>query len=475
MGSKKTIILIYLVLLILSYFIYKPSLSSYFFQDDWFTFKISHANSLTDFLKFFIPSKEVIYYRPFGMQVYFFIMQNLFGINPIYYRLTALFFHSFNALLVFYLLLKMKINKVISCFAGILYATSIASFIPFYWSSTFPFILGVTFFLLAFLFYSKKNRILSFIFYILGLATLEIVIVLPVILLFWEKLVKKRSNFLPIIKYFIVGLIYFILRFLIFSIPLKGTYKFSVNLLPTLRSYLIWSFNWPEEMNKQIVKVFTINNDFFLSFKNYIYVWLTGTLLILFFTFMLPLIINILKKEKLRLTYKYYLFATIWYLLPFALLLLFSQHTYAYYLPISLVGLIIYLSSNLSDFFNSLRVNKFIQIIYLSIIVIAWVNNSLTTMKFNLLGYWVPKTACQSKEVISQLPAEIVSGNSQNVYFRITDIDYKQALNDQDALQVILDDNSIKTVYESETYKGEGKEILIKVNDKNCEGVNKKF
>src|SRR3990167_8621943 len=71
--------------------LYKDAFSSYFFQDDWFSFRISNARTVADFLSFFSPRSDVIYYRPLGMQLPFFLMQRFFGLSPLPYRLLSLF------------------------------------------------------------------------------------------------------------------------------------------------------------------------------------------------------------------------------------------------------------------------------------------------------------------------------------------------------------------------------------------------
>src|SRR3990167_6930281 len=75
----------------LSLFIYKDAFSSYFFQDDWFSFRISNARTVADLISFFAPRNDVIYYRPLGMQLPFFLMQRIFGLSPLPYRFLSFF------------------------------------------------------------------------------------------------------------------------------------------------------------------------------------------------------------------------------------------------------------------------------------------------------------------------------------------------------------------------------------------------
>lgn len=490
MGIKKkttrfnlrlTPLLICISYLLFGYLLFKPALSSYFFQDDWFTFKISNVSSLADFLTFFVPRTDVIYYRPLGMQVFFFIMHRLFEFNPVYYRLIALLTHSFNSFLIYYLLTIIGFRKIISYVTGIFFITSTTNFIPLFWSSTFPFILGVTLFLLALIFYIKNqiinNNFISLLFFLLGLFTFEIIAVFPIIILFWEIIIKRKGKYLKVLKYFILTGLYLSLRILVYKIPLEGTYKPNLKLFSTLRTYILWSLNWPEEMSKQFIKIFTVNPQFYNSFFDYVNFWLIGTIILTILILIIPLIMSyFVIKTKTKLITGLSLFGLTWFLICLIPLFLFSEHTYSYYLPVGLIGLLIFFSvqfEKLSAYFNN---HKTIKIIYFISIVIVWFSMSNTTIKFNLLTFWVPKTACQSHEAISKtlLTDNNILEKGFNTFF-ISDARYRQALNDQDALQVIFNNHNIKTVYKDEKEILSGQEVIIEVADDNCTGLVKKY
>src|SRR3989344_2589586 len=72
---------------LLSLIIFHKSLSVFFFQDDFFLISLSRANSLKDFMTFFVPRNDVIYFRPISLQMFYFFMFKLFGMKLIYYHL----------------------------------------------------------------------------------------------------------------------------------------------------------------------------------------------------------------------------------------------------------------------------------------------------------------------------------------------------------------------------------------------------
>src|SRR3990167_2044322 len=92
MNTRRyTVLIIFIAAIFVSLFIYKDAFSSYFFQDDWFSFRISNARTVADLISFFAPRNDVIYYRPLCMQLPFFLMQRMFGLSPLPYRFLSFF------------------------------------------------------------------------------------------------------------------------------------------------------------------------------------------------------------------------------------------------------------------------------------------------------------------------------------------------------------------------------------------------
>ncbi len=438
-GKKLGNIFIFILLLTVSYFIYKPALTSYFFQDDWFTLKISQVNSISDILSFFIPRTDVIYYRPLGMQLYFSLMQYIFGINQIPFRISTLLIYSFNGLLIYKIFKKLEFTSILSLFAAILFCASVVTYIPFYWSSTFPFVLGPTFFLLAFkasISNYRNNQLTAILFFILGLITLESIIFLPVLVFIWNFIFHKKYNLKAYTIYLIAIIIYFSVRTIFFPVKLNDTYSLYIKPLASLRAYSLWSLNWPEEINRQFIGVFKLNPDFINDFSQYLYIWIVSSVGLLLMLIVIPILLNLVLKRLID--YKTVIFGVAWYGISLFPLLMFSNHTFPYYLPIALTGLLIFFFSLLKNLFSVKA--KPVLILYLLVISFLWINSSFTTVQFNLHTHWAPKRAQQSYEQITSLKI-----SQDNKYY--LNREYKYALNDQDALKVTLKNENVQTIY----------------------------
>lgn len=149
------------LIILLVYFLFRGAFSASFFQDDWFSLLISKPTSLFDIVKFFAPRIDVVYYRPLGMQLPFFINQVLAGMNPIPVRLATLAFHIINSFLVYKLVRLISKNSLLAKLSSFLYASSAIHFTVFYWAATFAFVLAPFFYISSFLFYLKQKPKLS--------------------------------------------------------------------------------------------------------------------------------------------------------------------------------------------------------------------------------------------------------------------------------------------------------------------------
>ncbi len=468
LNKKTSYLVVFFLLFIITYFVYHPALFSYFFQDDWFTFSISEAKYLKDFLFFFTPRLDVIYYRPLGMQVYFFVMKSVFGINPIYFRLSTFLIYTFNGLLIYKLLEEFKFSKKVSLFSAIIYTGSVVTYIPFFWSATFPFVLGPTFFLLSFLSYIKSNnfklKILSFVFFFYGLLTLEEVVILPGILIIWD--ILNRKDLAGKIKYWLLFILpilpYVYLRLIAFPVPLEETYTVKISFLSTIRSYLLWSFNWAEEIVRQFVAPFILNKDFIRSFSYFINIWLIETLVFILIFFILPFFLKLKdtfgRKLLVKLFTKIEIIGISIYVLGLVPLILFSNHTYPYYLPIPLIGFAIFIAFQTEFLLGKIKNQWKGNLIIISLILL-WLFASRSTIKFNELTHWAPRRAILAKNAVTIY--------KQNEYLNptvfIKDLNYKYATRNGEALKIIYGDEVriINTVKEIPSNKIKDKNIII--------------
>ncbi len=77
-----------LFFLILIFFV--RGIDNYFLGDDWFHLNITQISNWQEFLNFFNPlanPQQAAFYRPIPTQLFFFLVQSLFGLKPFYYHL----------------------------------------------------------------------------------------------------------------------------------------------------------------------------------------------------------------------------------------------------------------------------------------------------------------------------------------------------------------------------------------------------
>ena len=451
--SNQYFLLFFIILI--SFWLYRDTLNAYFFQDDWFSLRISRANNLYDFSRFFLPRSDVIYYRPLGMQVPFFAIEKLFGVNPLAFHIFSLLTHAINIVLVFLLILSISKNKFSAIISAYLYGTSLVHYIPLYWSATYAFILGPTVFFLSFLFYikfinnhSRKVYYLSFFLFFLGLFVNELVIILPVLLALYLWLVKRKSSVKPLFPFFAIATIFLLIRFYLFPPPTEGNYEISLgkHILNNLEAYLLWSYNWSEEMKAQLVNFFSFNPQFIKDFKAY-FMTLTASLIInILFLYILPalLVVRYEWKKISGLTF----FCSLWFLLGLSPVLLFPKHVFSYYLPISLVGLLL-ISTTFFSTFISLIYHRIRWMAYIIVIIFLanWFYTSYVSFDFNRNVHWAPRRAQLAGNLVQNAKEEYSKPDVLSVLY-VRDLpEYKLALNDQDAMVAITGRDNFKTVY----------------------------
>lgn len=447
LKTKLLGLIILITSLLASIWLYRDSFLSYFFQDDWFSFRISNAGNLTEFLGFFVPRTDVIYFRPLGMQLPFFLINKLFGINPLTFRIVTMITHAINVILVCILSRCITKNTFISLFVAFLYSTSLVHYIPMYWSATYSFVLGPTFFFLTFITYLKRNYLISYICFTIGILVNEIVIVTPLILWlynFFSK-EKERSRYLFLLSF--TAFIFLLLRILLFPVPTFGDYDLLAgkHILTNLQAYLLWSFNWPEEMKAQFINFYTVNPEFIRDFPRYYLVFIISLMINIVLLYIIPLFSRKFVFYKRNLSI--FAFTFLWFFIGLMPVLLFPKHSFAYYLPISLTGLLILSSQLLYYLLSSIR-NKFQLAAYpiILIILFSWYYASAVGVDFNTLIHWAPRRAKIAEKLIAEVKAR-QDNNEENVLYLRNLPEFKLALNNQDAMIVITGRRDFKTVY----------------------------
>lgn len=464
--KKSNIIISLLTIILLTGWLYRSSFNAYFFQDDWFSLRISQAKTLGDFFSFFIPRPDVIYYRPFGMQVPFFFLQKLFGVNPLPFHLVQLLTHAVNSILV-YILVRLILKKdTIALLASFLYGTSSVHYIPFYWFATYAFVLGPTLFFSSYIFFirflDKRKHVyffLSFLFFTIGLFVNEMVIVAPFIFglyifIFRKKEAKKAFSLLP---YTVMSLSFLVLRFFIFPPPTSGLYSMTIgkHVANNLEAYFLWSFNWPEEMKAQLLNFVTVNPEFIKGFSNYYLIFVSSLLFFIVLWYIIPFILILVEKRKT--VFPFITFGLSWFIIGLLPVLFFQHHTFSYYLPISLVGFLIWSLSMFNVLLEKLQKKTFLRIFCIVLVMIVWLTVSVVTIDFNAKIHWAPRRAKQAKLLSEKAKQYYNPSSSELDIYVFPSSENKLSLNDQDAFKIIFANEKVVTQY---TTEAETKEVL---------------
>src|SRR3989338_8375750 len=197
---------------LLVYVLFRPAFSSYFFQDDWFVFSLVLNKKVRDLFSFFTPVKNVIWYSPLGVQLPFYLVHSVFGLNPIPFKIAVFIFHLLNTYLIYKLLSQFLKNNHLVLFGSFFYLTSSAHQLLFYWAATISFILTPFFYFTSLLLAIYDRRKLSLVIFTLGLLTNEIMITFPLILIFYRWLFKKNFRYKEYVPYWLFSGLYFVFR-----------------------------------------------------------------------------------------------------------------------------------------------------------------------------------------------------------------------------------------------------------------------
>lgn len=343
-------VLFVIVLGLLNYF---SSLQYYFSQDDFIHMYSSHAGNLGQFLIFFNPFAQftdIFFYRPLGTQVYFFINQTIFGINPLPFHIEALLLHGINGFLFYLIIKNIWQRKDIALLASFFYTISAIHFLSLYYISAFQQIFRTFFMFLAILTFlqyqesgSKKNLFIALFAYVGALLSKETAIILPVLILPIVVLKKNEYSWkflktiiLKLIPFGVIAIVYLIVRIIGFqTIFNEGAYSINfspVNILQNLKWYFLWVVGLPEIIATypsikpdswiQFMKDFNYGFGILLSF---------GILLVSIFVISFgSLNRNLISKQVVTLV-------TI-FLIPLCPVLILNGHKYPQYLDLSVLA-----------------------------------------------------------------------------------------------------------------------------------------
>lgn len=230
--KKYKIIISLMLLLVITFISYLPSLKSDFVYDDYpyiinnrFIRTLSPEN-----IKEIFTSSYFLLYHPLTI-LSFAVEYHFFKANPFIYHMTNLLLHLLNSLFVFLFLYKLT-ERTFSSFAG----ATLFALHPFHvevvaWISERKEVLSDFFFIITlflYLYYKKDEKKYFYYFslmtFILALLAKPMAVTLPVILLLCDYFLQKKINRKIIIEkgaFFFIAFLFVLFTFLSFSSGIK--------------------------------------------------------------------------------------------------------------------------------------------------------------------------------------------------------------------------------------------------------------
>ena len=186
--------------------------------------------------------------RPWSERGFFILLESVFGLNPLPFRIAALATAAANALLISWIVRKLTRSSLASTLAPFLWVANTALVRPLTWSSAYNELMCPLFLLsaLALLirYFETGRRVFWWIqlaVFVLGFGALEINIVYPAIAAAWVILVQKPDRRLlrDIALLAALSAAYFALHMWVTPLPSAGPYAlhFDSAIVTTLRIY----------------------------------------------------------------------------------------------------------------------------------------------------------------------------------------------------------------------------------------------
>lgn len=445
---NKIILSLLAIISLLGIFIFYKTTKTYFLQDDWFLLNNVKSLNLQVILEQFKSRNDVIYYRPIGMQLFFLFAKNLFKLNYQYYHLLIFIIYFINIYLIKRVVYAITQKSGISIIFAFMYCTSSFNIISLSWLALSWNIFGLLFLLVAlilFISYTKNTNktyyFASIVFYLLSIGSSEFSLNLLLLMIIYLNINYSgivRSKVKILIPFILISISYIIFR--IINLPtLNNDYgvHLGLNIIKNLFWYFVWLFNIPEEIKYQTVITKLSLTPNIISNAGIFFYPLLFACLGAFFS----LIVLI---KTLNIKSIYYLFGIILFGLSLLPVLSFTSHSFTYYLTVPSLVILLYFSL----LFKKISLNK-VNKNYLVILIILWLLSSFFNIKITKRLHWIYKEELVSHEfVINTLSKYKEIPKNTSVVLLYTNGISKQSLQDQQALQVIYNDKSLRTIYQ---------------------------
>lgn len=445
--------------LLLNLFIFRPSFSAFFSQDDFFHLKASQADSFLSFFRFFAISgaKGYAFYRPVSREIFNFGMWRVFGFNPAPFHIVQFFIFSASVFLwknfLEILFSQYKNRREIILTALFLYCVSAVHLGTFYYLSSVQILLAQFFLILSAIFLVKEKYILSLSLFFLSVLCHEISLSAP--LVFGIILLIKKQPVIIILKrlspFFVISAFFVFANFFLIKLPSQQVYvpRFSFgSIINNFFWYSIWTIGIPEHMLDFTGPGLKINPRIFweysLEYRNMI--WSFFAVIVLSVSAIVKYFVKNLKKSK-EIFYIPVIFLI--FIAPFLVL---PSHRFIYYLIMP--SFVIFLGA-------ALIISR-TKLIFKVFFLLSFFLLNLNTVKWGEKTYWPYNRSKLAKQILFQikdnfpfLPKGSTIYLKNDPKFISPDVSWggtaKQAfyaLSGSDGLQLFYQDFSLKVFYE---------------------------
>lgn len=345
-----------LLIILLAFILFAPSLTTFFTHDDFFVMVISKAENIKDFVNFFVISPMGWgLYRPISTQVFYYLSNLLLNMNPISMHAVLYLLFGIIIILVYKIAHYLTENSKVSLIATFLYATSASHFGQLYFISTQEMWVGIFYFLSVWLYCkylsgkSKINYLLSIISFVFALLSKEVALTLPFVLLlisiYKDKIVFRRL-IVELIPFGIIVTGYLFFRVFHFGFTSGDSYvwDYSLRVFNTIVWYFLWAINIPEMLVDFIGPGFNINPNLLLYWKKEILFIIIPTIAFIFTTLTPKGLNNLIRKN-----WKLSLLGIFWFVGTLITVVFLPLHKFSFYLTIPLFGLVVVLSNAYKD------------------------------------------------------------------------------------------------------------------------------
>lgn len=365
-------------ILLFASLIYLPFIFGFFVQDDFFLLSISTVKQIPEIFKFFIPLKEVVWYRPLSSQIFFLLARFFFELNPLYYHLIVFTTHLLNVCILRKFVMRITNKPDTANLSSLIYAVSSIHFIALFWLATYSFTLGVTFVLLTSLLFLEKKYLPALLIFTSGLLTSEVTILVIFPLIFLENTRQrfKTHNFLKFIPFIFLSLLVVVLRKYIIPSQVGGDYQPQISYASIflIKFYTSRTLGFPMlmEIMPPLLKAIVIALATITS------------LLIL-----KELITKMTKIKEQKNNLYIFLIFSLFFIAPFLAL---SKHYSPHYLTFSFLGT----SGLVGIIFN--QSSKLVKTIFLATFVIL----QITTIWWTHETHWIVKRAILAEILVKE-------------------------------------------------------------------------